>query len=175
MDAPNCQMWRMISVFSANCGVEIQLGPMMPERQHLVDHALLAKDLPPQDGDGYAATQQRRQVVDGLVDPGFRDLAVQHHGHQERERQRQRYREHHVAEGHEERRPEPAVLCRTSRRSCPCQSTAAVSEQVEVGKREVERRQERPQGQDEEPDQPRQQEQDRPPGSPATSLPERAG
>ena len=97
------------------------------EREELVDEALGAEDLPPEDGDRDRGAEQRRQVEDRAVDADAADAAVEHHREAERGGELQRHRPEHVGEGDARARSAAARPGRRRIRSWRGRSSAAGS------------------------------------------------
>ena len=118
-----------------------------------VDDAAVGEELAPQDGDGDGAAEDRGQVEERPVDADGADALVEDDGDGEREDQRAGDRQEDVGEGDLQRLPEAVV---------PEQHVVVVVEpdearrarDVVLGERQVERGQNRADGEEEEPDQP---------------------
>ena len=132
---------------------------MMPSVrcEELVDQAVGAENLPPQDGDRDRRAEQRRQIEGGAVDGDAAHAAVERHGERQRDGELQRHRPEHVVERDRERVAEPLVL-EEGVFVVLQPGPARRRQQVVVGEGEIERGDRRPERQAEEADQPRRQE-----------------
>ena len=126
--------------------------------EKLVDQAVGAENLPPQDRDRDRRAEQRRQVEGGAIEADAAHAAVERHGKRQRDGELQRHRPDHVVERDRQRVAEPPVLeegvfvvlqPRPARRG----------QEVVVGEGEIERGERRAERQAEEADQPGREEQ----------------
>ena len=124
------------------------------QREDGIDDTLGIEELAPQDGDGNGAAEDRRQIEQRAIEADGADTLVEHHRDGEGEDELGRYGKGHEGEGDLQRLAEAGVAAEHVDVVVEPDPARRVDDVV-FGEAQIKRKQDRPDGEQEEADEPR--------------------